>query len=164
MIYEFLKNKGVLENLLSRRVIDIGSGDGKHGKEFESHGWEVTYIEKKDGLDATTYDYPGDTFGLAIARNSLPFMGDKQFEVVAKIYFTLVKGGYFYGTVFGHEEPWAKTGIITPLDFTDVETYLKKIGFDILWQSTEKGIGKAQNGEVKQWHIFKFLCQKKSTN
>ncbi len=160
MIYEFLKNKGVLDNPINRKLIDIGSGDGSHGAEFQKDGWEVTFIEKKDGLDASIYDFPKDTYAIAVARNSLPFMEDKQFEVISKIYDTLKVGGYFYGTVFGHDEPWAKTGKITPLDFDETRNYLKGLGFSIIWESVEKGIGKAQNGELKEWHILKFVCRK----
>ena len=86
MLYHFLKSKGILESLTHGEIIDIGSGDGYVGKEFEDNGFEVTYIEKKNGLDATVYEYPSDYFGLAIARNSLPFMGNKQFDVISNIY------------------------------------------------------------------------------
>ncbi|MFA6050385.1 MAG: class I SAM-dependent methyltransferase [Candidatus Paceibacterota bacterium] len=160
MIYDFLENKGVLINPAEKKLVDVGSGDGKNGAEFESHGWGVAYIEKKNGLDATTYDFPQEEFGLAIARNSLPFMEEKQLDVISKIFNTLKKGGYFYGTIFGKEDPWAKEGIITALDFDDVRNYLKQIGFKIVWEGEEKGIGKSMKGDLKNWHIFKFLCQK----
>ncbi|MES2060152.1 MAG: hypothetical protein V4438_03915, partial [Patescibacteria group bacterium] len=159
MVYEFLKNKGVLDNPVNKELIDVGSGDGSSGAEFESHGWEVTYIEKKNGVDATTYDFPIDTYGLAVARNSLPFMEDKQLDVISKIYSTLKQGGYFYGTVFGIEDPWAKEGIITPVDFDIFKSDLKNLGFEILWESVEKGTGKTMKGDFKNWHIFKFLCK-----
>jgi hypothetical protein len=159
-MYEFLNKKGIIEASVNKRLIDIGSGDGKHGAEFEAHDWEVTYIEKKNGLDATTYDFSENEYGLAIARNSLPFMGDKQFGVISKIYCALKKDGYFYGTIFGKEDPWAKEGIITALDFDEVRNYLKQIGFKIVWEGEEKGIGKSMKGDLKNWHIFKFLCQK----
>jgi hypothetical protein len=161
MIYDFLENKGVQDSVVNRKLIDIGSGDGKHGAEFEAHGYEVTYLEKKNGQDAITYDYPKDTYGIAVARNSLPFMGENQFQVMMKIYDTLKVGGYFYGTVFGDKEPWAREGKITALEFSRVEKFLESLGFQILWKSTEEGIGKAFfDGQIKNWHIFKFLCKK----
>lgn len=161
MIYESLENKGVLDAPVNKKLIDIGSGDGRHGAEFERHGYDVTYIEKQDGIDATTYAFPSDTYGIAVARNSLPFMGNDQYKVISNIYNTLKVGGYFYGTVFGNKDPWAKEGKITPLDLEETEKYLKKIGFDIVWKSVEEGVGKARfDGRIKNWHIFKFLCRK----
>lgn len=157
MLYNFLLEKGIA---IKGNVIDIGSGDGHIGKEFEDKGFNVTYIEKKDGIDAVTYNYSKGKYGLAIARNSLPFMGRMQFVVITKIHSSLKKGGYFYGTVFGKDEPWVKKGIVTPLNFRAVERYLKSLGFQALWQSEEKGLGKAKSGEIKNWHIFKFLCRK----
>ena len=160
MLYHFLKSKGILESLTHGEIIDIGSGDGYVGKEFEDNGFEVTYIEKKNGLDATVYEYPSDYFGLAIARNSLPFMGNKQFDVISNIYKSLKKEGYFYGTVFGKNEPWVKEGFVTAVDFDELTEFLKSIGFSILWQSEENGIGPTMKGDLKDWHILKFLVQK----
>ncbi|HEY4512832.1 MAG TPA: hypothetical protein VJH63_04270 [Candidatus Paceibacterota bacterium] len=160
IIYEFLKNKGILEKLVNNELIDVGSGDGSHGKEFEAHGFKVSYIEKENGLDAITYDFPKNTYGIAVARNSLPFMGKDQYKVISKIYSSLKRRGYFYGTVFGKEEPWAKKRIITPIDFKKLRKHFKRLGFEILWEGEEKGIGRALNGEIKLWHIFKFLCKK----
>ncbi len=158
-MFDFLKEKGVIipEN---GHVIDIGSGDGREGLLFKENGLHVTDIDIKYGIDATTYDYPQDTYDIAIAKNSLPFMNDKQFDVIKKVYHTLKNGGYFYGTVFGKDEPWVEQGILTGMDFIKTEDYLKELGFKVVWKSEEKGIGKSMKDELKNWHIFKFLCQK----
>lgn len=160
MLYDFLQSKGVLESIDMGKVIDIGSGDGREGKLFEEHGYGVTSIDIKNGIDATTYSYPIGWYNIAIANNSLPFMKDKQFEVVLSVYNTLKEEGYFYGTVFGNEEPWVKEGFVTPLDFENVRKFLEKIGFQFIWQSEEKGLGRTMKGDLKKWHIFKFLVKK----
>jgi SAM-dependent methyltransferase len=157
-LYDFLKNKGVI-NKSSKKgsVIDIGSGNGKEGDVFKENGFDVTSI---DGVDATDYSYPKERYDIAIAKNSLPFMRDKQLNVISNIHSTLKNGGYFYGTVFGKEDPWAKEGLITPMDFMEVLEFLNKIGFKIIWQCEEKGLGKTMKGEFKDWHILKFLVRK----
>lgn len=160
MIYDFLKSKGILEDIKKGEVIDIGSGDGREGDVFKENGYFVTSIDTKDGIDATTYSYPTEKYDVVIANNSLPFMKDKQLDVILNIYKSLKNGGYFYGTVFGKEEPWAETGIITALDFNETITFFKKIGFTIIWQSEEKGLGKTMKGDFKNWHILKFLVKK----
>lgn len=160
-LYDFLKGKGVIDG--SRKcgnIIDIGSGDGGEGKVFEENGFSVTSIDIKDGVDATQFTYPSGEYDIAIAKNSLPFMKDKQFEVISSVYSTLKVGGYFYGTVFGKDEPWAKTGLITPMDFSEILKFLNKIDFKIIWQCEEKGLGKTMKGEFKDWHILKFLVRK----
>ena len=117
-LYHFLKNKGVDYNSVTNgKLIDIGGGNGSESTPFQENGFEVTLIDLKNGIDATTYSYPKEEYNIAIARNSLPFMKDKQFDVISNVYNTLKPGGYFYGTVFGVEEPWAKENLITPIDF-----------------------------------------------
>lgn len=160
MLYQFLKDRGIFETLKTGKLIDIGSGDGSQGKEFENEGWIVFNVEKKDGLDATTFNFPENSYDLAIARNSLPFMGIYQMEVVENIYKSLKKDGFFYGTVFGKDDPWAKEGLITAVNFDAFKEQILNLGFTILWVTEEKGIGKRKNGELKDWHILKFLVKK----
>lgn len=160
-LYNFLKNKGVIDELVrEQKLIDIGSGDGSEASLFQKNGFQVTLIDLKNGIDATTYSYPKEEYNIAIARNSLPFMKNKQFDVISNIYNTLKPGGYFYGTVFGDEDPWAKEGLITPINFQELIVFLNKLNFKIIWQSEEKGIGKTMKGDLKDWHIFKFLVRK----
>lgn len=160
-LYYFLENKGVIcESIKNRKLIDIGGGNGSETMSFKENGFEVTLIDLKNGIDATTYLYPNNEYDIAIAKNSLPFMGHKQFDVITNIYKTLKNGGYFYGTVFGAEDPWAKEGLVTPVDFNEVAEFLKKLKFNIIWQSEEKGVGKTMNGDLKDWHILKFLVRK----
>ncbi|MES2409074.1 MAG: methyltransferase domain-containing protein [Patescibacteria group bacterium] len=151
---------GILNQSKSGKLIDIGSGDGKEAALFQGNGFEVTLIDLKNGIDATTYLYPKEEYDIAIARNSLPFMKDKQFDVINNIYKTLKTGGYFYGTVFGSEDPWAKEELITPINFQELTTFLNKLNFKIIWQSEEKGIDKTMKGDLKDWHVFKFLVRK----
>jgi SAM-dependent methyltransferase len=157
MFYEFIQSK---IDLKKGSIIDIGSGDGSDAKVFEAKGFSVFCIDKKDGIDAVTFKYPKNKFNYAIAKNSLPFMGKHQLEIISKIYLCLKKGGIFYGTIFGKDDPWSEKGIITPLSFRTVEKHLKKSGFEILWRAEEKGIGRTMKGELKNWHIFKFLVRK----
>ncbi len=146
----------------SGRILDIGSGDGREGLPFEEAGFHVTSIDIKNGIDAKTYEYPKDEYDIVIAKNSLPFMSDSQFNVISNAYSTLKPGGFFYGTVFGKDEPWAKLGIITPLDFSETLDFITHLGFDVIWKCEEKGIGKTMKGEMKDWHILKFLVKKQT--
>ena len=160
LLYKFLQNKGIFETLKEGIVIDIGSGDGREGEIFKENGFQVTSIDIKGGIDATEYSYPKEEYDIAIAKNSLPFMKDKQLDVISNIYKTLKKGGYFYGTVFGKNDPWAKSGLITPMDFIELLEFFNKVNFKIIWQCEEKGIGKTIKGDFKDWHILKFLVRK----
>lgn len=159
-IYEFFKNKGVFETIKKGTVIDIGSGDGREGKLFQENGFKVLNLDKKNGTNVLEYKFLPEVFDIAIAKNSLPFMGTKQLYIIEKVYESLKKGGYFYGTVFGEKDPWAQEKLITPLDFKKLRKKLVKLGFKILWVSEEEGLGRKIDGGFKNWHIFKFLITK----
>ncbi len=161
-IYEILKSKKLIgKDTESGRVIDVGSGDGNQGKEFEAAGFEVTYIEKKDGLDAITYEYPEEVYDIAIANNSLPFMGLEQEKVVNGIYRALKTGGVFYGTVFGFKDPWSQNETVRAVDFDKFRTFLLLKGFKVVWYSEEFGIHpKDSDHKLKDWHIMRFIAVK----
>lgn len=160
-LFFFLQSKGVdYQSIINKKVIDIGGGNGSETFTFKENGFEVTLIDLKNGIDATTYIYGEEKFDIAIAKNSLPFMKESQMDVMANVYKALKKGGYFYGTVFGKDDPWAKAGLVTSLDFPSVLGFLEEIGFRMIWQCEEKGVGKTMKGDYKDWHILKFLIRK----
>ncbi len=179
--YDFLEKKGVFDNIKEGNILDIGSGSGDDAIALEKKGFIVTSIEKnKDrydlimekvhesdskieviNIEIENYNFPVDKYNVIVAKNSLPFILQKenQFKVIEKTYSSLTKNGYLYLTLFGPKDAWANN-IITGIDFKEAKTFLKKTGFEIKWHAIEEGWSKTTKGELKYWDINKFICKK----
>ncbi len=103
------------------KAIDIGAGALNETRYLLEQGFDVTTVDqsslveqevKRTGspkLHAFTvsfedFDFPKDTYDLAMAMFALPFMEDHFSDVFAKIKLSLKKGGVFCGQFFGNRD------------------------------------------------------------
>ncbi len=107
------------------------------------------------------YDFPKKNFDLINAQFALPFYGKKEFnKFIKKIKSSLKPKGIFVGQFFGKKDSWndKKSNLIfhTKQQALNLLSPLKILEF-----IEEEKDGKTALGELKHWHIFHFIAQKK---
>jgi predicted rRNA methylase YqxC with S4 and FtsJ domains len=152
--------KQFLNNLepKNKRILDVGTHTGKF-IEFLTKDNKVKGIDIEDGEDIRTFSIEDNEYDIIIARNILPFLANKKeiFTIIDKLY----KGAseYVCFTLFGKNDPWAKTNKkMTFLNETDIKE-LKKI-YPILTFNYFYGINKTMRNEEKLWEIYTFILKK----
>ncbi len=158
-------------------ALDLGSGTMIESKFLARKGFEVVAIDnsldvkkytkniskkiKFKNISFQEYDYPKNTFDLINAQFSLPFHGKKNFDYfIRKIINSLKPKGIFVGQFFGINDSWNDKK--SKLAFHTRQKATKLLGsLDIIEFIEKQGDGKTASGNLKHWHVFHFIAQKR---
>ena len=166
-------------NVLPSNAIDLGSGAGRDTIALIKKGWKVLAIDKEDteeiirkhltDEEQKKMKFLNAKFGrmdipktkLIVANYSLSFSKRELFnEIWKKIDDSIIKGGYFVGTLFGKNDSWAKgKNDMTFFDTNNINEMFKE--YKILkYEEIEKD-KKTALGQDKHWHIFDITAIKR---
>lgn len=166
-------------NVLPSDAIDLGCGAGRDTIALIKKGWNVLAIDKEDteeiirkhltDEEQKKMKFLNAKFGrmdipktkLIVANYSLSFSKRELFnEIWKKIDDSIIKGGYFVGTLFGKNDSWAKgKNDMTFFDTNNINEMFKE--YKILkYEEIEKD-KKTALGQDKHWHIFDITAIKR---
>jgi len=166
-------------NVLPSNAIDLGSGAGRDTIALIKKGWNVLAIDKEDteeiirkhltDEEQKKMKFLNAKFGrmdipktkLIVANYSLSFSKRELFnEIWEKIDDSIIKGGYFVGTLFGKNDSWDKgKNDMTFFDNNNINEMFKEFKI-IKYEEIEKD-KKTALGQDKHWHIFDITAIKK---
>ena len=106
------------------------------------------------------FTYPTNTYDLANAEFSLPFIGRENFPAVfAKLLASVKPGGLFTGQLFGLNDSWNTPE--TAMNFHSRDDVKNLLGdWEIVELEEEDHPGRTKLGEPKHWHIFHILARR----
>jgi hypothetical protein len=163
---------------LSKKSIDIGSGQGTDVGELLNQGWDVLAVDKELEAEKIIIDRFSKFHGkklitqvqkmesiiipeitLVNASFSLPFCNPNKFsnlwsEITAKLSI----GGIFCGQLFGLEDSWASNNNMTFHHRNSLDSLFNNFRIHLLHE--ENKISKTSSGEEKKWHIFHLVAVK----
>ena len=163
---------------LSKKSIDIGSGQGTDVGELLNQGWDVLAVDKELEAEKIIIDRFSKFHGnklitqvqkmesiiipeitLVNASFSLPFCNPNKFsnlwsEITAKLSI----GGIFCGQLFGLEDSWASNNNMTFHHRNSLDSLFNNFRIHLLHE--ENKISKTSSGEEKNWHIFHLVAVK----
>lgn len=166
-------------NVLPSDAIDLGCGAGRDTIALIKKGWNVLAIDKEDteeiirkhltDEEQKKMKFLNAKFGgmdipktkLIVANYSLSFSKRELFnEIWKKIDDSIIKGGYFVGTLFGKNDSWAKgKNDMTFFDTNNINEMFKE--YKILKYEENEKDKKTALGQDKHWHIFDITAIKK---
>lgn len=174
-----MKEIKFLQPTKSGKALDIGSYDGRNFPPLLEMGYQIDAIEIREDMceqirgqypfvnlfegDAASFEYKENEYDVILCHNVFPFMGSNLavVDVIEKSIKALKPGGLFWFTLFGDNDGWAEN--INTYDFESMKQQLMGDDrVDLIFSSTEDGLGAAMNGDVKNWHIHGYLVRKKS--
>lgn len=166
---ELLKQEG--------KLLDIGCGDGGISKPFFNYGYDVTLVDKDDGvlskardnfkqikevgfktINVALEDYIfSEHFDGIIMSNVLPFQKDKERinKTIQTAFSNLNEKGFLFFTLFGVKDEW--NGKFPGMNFHNKEEALGVLETEPYYFSEDYGKGLTMKGEMKTWHIFHLL-------
>lgn len=165
-------------NVLPSDAIDLGCGAGRDTIALIKKGWNMLAIDKEDteeiirkhltDEEQKKMKFLNAKFGrmdipktkLIVANYSLSFSKRELFnEIWEKIDDSIIKGGYFVGTLFGKNDSWAKgKNDMTFFDKNNINEMFKEFKI-IKYEEIEKD-KKTALGQDKHWHIFDITALK----
>lgn len=158
------------------KAIDIGGGALRDTRYLLSKGFETTVIDQAEEVakiaetihseklycyitSFTDYVFPVNTFDIAAALYSLPFIFNKDFEkVFTNIKKSLVLDGIFVGNFFGEHDAWNNRATMTFHTKKQVENLFSD--FTIVLFEEREYDGKTADGRPKHWHVFNVIARK----
>ncbi|HEY4504823.1 MAG TPA: class I SAM-dependent methyltransferase [Candidatus Paceibacterota bacterium] len=157
-----------------KKVLDMGVGSGQLSLPLAEGGAIVTTIDKDESAmakfshpnitkvvtDIVTYNFEQGSFDIVIARNVLPFLGSRLFEIFEQIVNTTRKGGIIFCSFFGERDEWRSKPNIKCLSENEIIELLKKHNLKIHYQEIEEGIAPTMAGPTKYWHVLSYLLIK----
>lgn len=177
---EFKPNK-LVEKALSYiqdngKALDVGAGALRDSKYLLEKGFTVVAVDKDPLIkeeaeklqnqnltvhvtDLAEWNFPENSFNLAIAINSLPFLPKSvSKDVFNKIKKSLIPGGVFCFSIFGDRDGWVANenmSFFSKEEIEDVVSDMKALSFE-----EEEKDGKTIRGADKHWHIFRVIVRK----
>jgi SAM-dependent methyltransferase len=158
-------------------AIDIGCGGLRDSKFLLEKGFTVTALDqdpsvivKAQSISSSrfkfvissfdNFDFPEESFDLALAILSLPFNPPGTFnKVLKKILKSIKPGGIFCGQLFGLNDSWNAEG--REMTFLSKENALKPfIDFEKIYFEEKEKAGTTAAGVQKHWHVFNVIAKK----
>ncbi len=158
-------------------VFDIGCGKGIFSNFFIDKGANVFAIDKVDGVNSEVKKRDNFTFNLGdidtlsinkkydiiFSRNVFSFCNSSLTDILNKLKHSLNVSGVFFFTYFGDREEWGMNEKVKTLKREEIDAVLEnfKYDFDIKYFAEELFEGKAMDGSIKNWHIFRIILKRK---
>ncbi len=178
-----IKQLDSLKLLHGGKALDLGVGPGHESIILAKRDYHVTAVDLSEKTIETlqskiaglpiklvhsnilSFEIHLNSFDLIIVKNVLPFLENKNdaIEVIKKLANGLKNNGIIYLTLFGPSDEWANKPTMSFFEYQEAIDLLSSLPLKILHRSTEEGLGSTMFGDIKYWHIHKFLCQKIST-
>lgn len=161
------------------KALDIGFGSGDDLVALAEHGFEVIGIDASEAnvqkihervgekvlvehSDVRSFLFPKNSFSVIHANNVFPFLAEKKsvHEILEKAIDALVPEGFFVFSLFGPHDAWVEREDMNFFSYDEILNFLNKQPVEIYFQSTEEGWGHTMKGEMKYWHIHRFIVRK----
>jgi tellurite methyltransferase len=157
-------------------AIDIGAGSLNDSRYLLEQGFDVTAIDKSPliteeaqsinnekfhafNTSCEKYNFPENSFDLASAMFSLPFVEPESFDYVFdKIKKSLNPSGVFCGQFFGDKDEWSSDRNMTFHTKYQIEELLKDFEIISIDEKEEDSLTAARS--MKHWHIFEVIARK----
>lgn len=157
-------------------VFDIGCGKGNFSSFFIDKGAKVFALDTKNNVHGDVASREGfsftegsiDTydilqkFDIVFSRNVFPFCKSDLPTLIEKIKSSLHTGGVFFFTYFGDKEEWGKKGMVKTLTRSEIDAIVEDVtrDFAVKYFAEELFEGKAMDGSVKNWHMYRVILKK----
>lgn len=151
--------------------LDLGCGNGKDALAAAENGFKVTAIDKKisvqDGsvnfIESSMEDFEieKDKYDVIYADNSLPFVSkDNAKKILEKASDNLKTGGVLYFSLFGVNDAWSGDEKMNFWTKDEATNFIETLGLKLYRKTEEEGFAPKMDGEIKYWHIFRFILKK----
>jgi 2-polyprenyl-3-methyl-5-hydroxy-6-metoxy-1,4-benzoquinol methylase len=178
LLRTFFSNAGLAH---TGRALDVGFGSGTDARALAEAGYSVEAIDtnqdaierfspiaKKFSIrilfsDVRDFVITEETYALILASNVLFFISERSvvFQNIEKCITGLSPGGFLLFSLLGPRDAWAEKGKVSTFDFEEVVQFLEQKGVTFYFRSTEEGFSPTMKGEIKYWHIHRFIMQKR---
>ena len=162
----------------SGRVLDLGVGKGEDSTVLAEMGYDVEAVDRDPKLseedlkspriqvvkeDILNFQIEPNKYAIIIAKNVLPFLNTPEdvFTILSRMSDGAQSRGIIYFTLFGPRDGWRGSKNMSFIEYEDAVSFINSLPLEIQHMSTEEGYGLKMDGEIKYWHIHKFLCLKK---
>ena len=165
-----LIEEGIIKN---GTMLDLGCGSGKDAIFASDNGFGVTAVDKhfkykQEGGSVNfvlgqieDFDIEDKKYDVIYADNSLPFLSKENVEKLLKNASSKLKeDGTFYFSLFGTNDAWANDKNMNFWTRDGAEKFVKSLNLKIYRKTEEEGFAPQMNGELKYWHIFRFILKK----
>lgn len=161
-------------NLLDGKgeALDLGCGKGSASSDLLSLGYKITSVDKMptqiEGVNFVASDIRDFTiekgkFSVIVCNNVLPFINDKK--VVIKLINQMIEGltqeGVLYFSIFGIHDAWAGDSKMSFFSYDEISSIVDSLTIKTFEKNSFEGYGKTMRGDMKYWHIFRFVLTNK---
>lgn len=156
------------------KMLDLGSGNGQDAVAATEAGLKVTAVDKNP-VDKTSensrvdfvverienFKIEKNKYNLIYADNSLPFLKKEDaVRVIKDAAFNLKKDGVLYFSLFGINDAWSEDKNMNFWTRDEVNDFISTLNLSLYRKVEEEGYAPKMNGEIKYWHIFRFILKK----
>ncbi len=147
-----IANKLIKHNLVpdDARVLDLGSGEGRHSKPLTEN---PILVDKKFGDDIRAYKMTGK-YDIVLSINVLPFLDSKSEirNIIRNAMRHLEKGGVFVLSLWGENHAWADQHITHSKE--EVDEIVNK--YKLHYKEESEGMVTVMNGDTEYWHGYEL--------
>lgn len=180
LIIKKLYGDGLLKNI--GYALDLGCGKSTNVLSLASLGFEVDAVDfnneivnaladelKKEenkslkinlfNQKIQEFDIKKEKYDCIIANNSLPLIDSKEkvFEIIKNVVNGLKKDGCLYLTLFGTKDEWVTKKDMSFFEYDEIKNRLDSLDIKFYHSNIEEGFGKTNAGNIKYWHVFRFI-------
>ena len=155
-------------------MLDLGCGNGQDDIVASEVGFKVTAVDKNVVEKMTenmsinfvidkieNFKIEQDKYNFIYADNSLPFLiKNDAIKVIKDASIKLKNGGVLYFSLFGVNDAWSGDKNINFWTRNEINELISTLGLSLYKKVEEEGYSPKMNGEIKYWHIFRFILKK----
>ena len=155
-------------------MLDLGCGNGQDDIVASEAGFKVTAVDKNAVEKVTenmsinfvidkieNFKIEQDKYNFIYADNSLPFLiKNDAIKVIKDASIKLKNGGVLYFSLFGVNDAWSGDENINFWTRDEINELVSTLELSLYKKVEEEGYSPKMNGEIKYWHIFRFILKK----